>query len=101
MGAALFAHLAADSSWDVLRLSDVPERGAAFALLEEAKAHGMPVGTWASVCSPYVLLPGSYEELQARLPTKLKGPSLNAKDGQIAIEELQLVYSSLTLTPAS
>jgi phage tail-like protein len=40
-------------------------------------------------------------ELTDCLPTKLKGPSLNAKDGQIAIEELQLVYSSLTLTPAS
>jgi phage tail-like protein len=34
------------------------------------------------------------------LPTKLKGPSLNAKDGQVAIEELQLVYGTLTLAPA-
>jgi phage tail-like protein len=31
------------------------------------------------------------------LPTKLKAPSLNAKDGMVAIEELQLTYESLTL----
>jgi phage tail-like protein len=31
------------------------------------------------------------------LPTKLKGPPMNAKDGTIAIEELQLTYESLTL----
>jgi phage tail-like protein len=31
------------------------------------------------------------------LPTKLKGPALNAKDGMVAIEEFQLVYESLQL----
>ncbi|MDH4195127.1 MAG: phage tail protein [Nitrospirota bacterium] len=31
------------------------------------------------------------------LPTKLKAPPLNAKDGTVAIEELQLTYESLTL----
>jgi phage tail-like protein len=31
------------------------------------------------------------------LPVKLKAPTLNAKDGAVAIEELQLVYESLTL----
>ena len=31
------------------------------------------------------------------LPTKLKAPGLNAKDGMVAIEELQLTYESLTL----
>jgi phage tail-like protein len=33
------------------------------------------------------------------LPTKLKAPALNAKDGMVAIEELQLVYESLTVKP--
>jgi phage tail-like protein len=33
------------------------------------------------------------------MPTKLKAPALNAKDGIVAIEELQLVYESLTLKP--
>lgn len=31
------------------------------------------------------------------LPIKLKAPPLNAKDGMVAIEELQLAYESLTL----
>ena len=31
------------------------------------------------------------------LPTKIKAPALNAKDGMVAIEELQLTYESLTL----
>lgn len=31
------------------------------------------------------------------VPTKLKAPPLNAKDGMVAIEELQLSYESLTL----
>ncbi len=31
------------------------------------------------------------------LPTKLKAPALNAKDGMVAIEELQLAYESLQL----
>jgi len=33
------------------------------------------------------------------LPVKLKAPALNAKDGSVAIEELQLAYESLTLEP--
>lgn len=35
--------------------------------------------------------------LRRCLPTKLKAPLLNAKDGLVAIEELQLAYESLTL----
>ena len=31
------------------------------------------------------------------LPTKLKAPALNAKDGTVAIEELQLAYERLSL----
>jgi len=34
--------------------------------------------------------------LEGCLPIKLKVPSLSAKDGQIAIEEMQVVYESLT-----
>jgi phage tail-like protein len=41
------------------------------------------------------------EQLQFRvtgcLPVKLRAPALNAKDGLIAIEEMTLVYESLTL----
>jgi phage tail-like protein len=32
-------------------------------------------------------------------PLKLKGPPLNAKDGMVAIEELQVAYESLKLQP--
>ncbi len=35
------------------------------------------------------------------LPTKLKAPALNAREGQIAIEEMQVVYQSLTLRASS
>jgi phage tail-like protein len=31
------------------------------------------------------------------LPLKLKAPALNAKDGMVAVEELQLAYESLTM----
>jgi phage tail-like protein len=34
------------------------------------------------------------------LPIKLKAPSLNAKDGQVAIEEMQVTYGSFNVVPA-
>jgi phage tail-like protein len=34
------------------------------------------------------------------IPTKLKAPPLNAREGAVAIEELQLAYESLTLKKA-
>jgi len=33
------------------------------------------------------------------VPVKIKAPALNAKDGGIAIEELQLAYETLRLKP--
>ncbi len=35
------------------------------------------------------------------LPVKLKAPPLNAKDGMVAIEDLQVAYESLQLVPPS
>jgi phage tail-like protein len=35
-------------------------------------------------------------ELLGCLPLKLKAPPLNAKDGMVAVEELQIAYQSLT-----
>jgi phage tail-like protein len=52
-----------------------------------------------------VILAGDGKTERARfilkrcLPIKLKAPALNAKDGIVAIEELQLAYESLTLKP--
>jgi len=34
------------------------------------------------------------------LPIKLKAPALNAKDGLIAIEEVSILYESMTLVPS-
>ena len=33
------------------------------------------------------------------LPIKLKAPALNAKDGMVAIEEMQIAYESLSMKP--
>jgi phage tail-like protein len=33
------------------------------------------------------------------LPVKLKAPALNAKEGAVAVEELQLAYESLSIRP--
>jgi phage tail-like protein len=52
-----------------------------------------------------VILAPDGETEQARflltrcLPVKLKAPPLNAKEGGVAIEELQIAYESLTLKP--
>ena len=35
------------------------------------------------------------------LPIRVKAPQLNAKDGTVAIEELQVAYESMTVKPAS
>lgn len=50
---------------------------------------------WSSDGTPEVTF-----RLAECLPVRMRGPSLNAKDGQVAIEELQLVYSSLQVVPA-
>lgn len=43
------------------------------------------------------LLPTARFILSSCLPVKLKAPALNAKDGIIAIEELQVAYEQLSL----
>jgi CelD/BcsL family acetyltransferase involved in cellulose biosynthesis len=66
-GDRFFEHLAADKSWDMLQITDVPVGGNARHLYRAADAAGFPVGTWESQCSPYLELPPSYEELLAGL----------------------------------
>jgi phage tail-like protein len=39
--------------------------------------------------------------LSRAMPVKLKAPSLNAREGTIAVEEMQLVYETLALRDAS
>ena len=43
--------------------------------------------------------PRALFRLRRCVPVKLKAPALNAKDGVVAIEELGLLYESLTLQP--
>ena len=62
-GKSFFAHLAADKSWDVIKIADVPEGGNAWHLYRAAEEAGFPVGTWESQRSPYLPLPSSYDEL--------------------------------------
>jgi phage tail-like protein len=40
-------------------------------------------------------------DLTGCLPVKLKAPALNAKDGQIAVEEMQVAYETLTRSEAA
>jgi phage tail-like protein len=57
-------------------------------------AHGQ-VTLWDAGGTPQITF-----ALKDCLPTRMRGPSLNAKDGQVAIEEMQLVYALLDVRPA-
>lgn len=70
--AAFVDHLAADRSWDVVRITDVPEGGKAWQIFRAAQRAGLPVGAWESQRSPYLRLPSSYDELARGLSGKFK-----------------------------
>ena len=69
---ALLDHLDADETWDVLRLTDIPEGGRAWTLFHAAGAAGFPVGAWESQRSPYIALPRTFAELQRTLTSKFR-----------------------------
>jgi CelD/BcsL family acetyltransferase involved in cellulose biosynthesis len=54
---AFFETLAADDSWDVIRITDVPWGGNAWQIYEAAVHAGFPAGSWESQRSPYIPLP--------------------------------------------
>ena len=66
------AHLREDRSWDLLRLNDVPEQGAGWALHAAADRAGLATGSWESLQSPYFPLPDTSEAFQATLQSKFK-----------------------------
>ncbi|MGQ0504183.1 MAG: GNAT family N-acetyltransferase [Myxococcaceae bacterium] len=66
VSAAFFQHLEASRGWDVLKLVDVPEKGAAWSFSSRVS------GTWESLQSPYIPLPSSYDALTAALSSKFK-----------------------------
>jgi CelD/BcsL family acetyltransferase involved in cellulose biosynthesis len=84
-GRAFFGYLSADKSWDVLRIDDVPQGGNAWHLYEAATQAGSPVGTWPSLQSPYIALPGTYAEFQAQLSSKFRA---NLRRRRKKLEEL-------------
>jgi len=69
---AILRHLAADRGWDVVKITDVPEGGQAWALYRAAQESGFPVGAWEAQRSPYIALPATYEELARGLRSKFK-----------------------------
>lgn len=90
---ALFRHLAADPSWDVLKLTDVPEGGQAWQLYRVAQEAGFPVGAWESQRSPYIRLPASCDALRQGLRTKFKANLRRrrkrlAEQGEISVERV-------------
>ena len=89
----VFQHLVADQSWDVLKLTDIPEGGKAWRLYEAAQAAGFPVGAWESHRSPYIELPDSQEILMKSLSAKFRGNLRRrrkrlAENGEITVERL-------------
>lgn len=60
------------ADWDVLRLIDVPQGGAAEALIDEAASAGLTSGRWPSMNSPYIDLPPSWSELQRTLSSHFR-----------------------------
>ncbi|AEI66682.1 hypothetical protein LILAB_23935 [Corallococcus macrosporus] len=70
--AAFVTHLRSAGGWDVLRLTDVPDGGAAWRLHTVARESGLPVGEWESLRSPYVPLPATRDAFQKTLQSKFK-----------------------------
>lgn len=64
---AFLGVLSAQADWDVLRLIDVPQGGAAEALLDAAESAGLRSGRWASMNSPFMQLPESWSTLEQAL----------------------------------
>jgi CelD/BcsL family acetyltransferase involved in cellulose biosynthesis len=60
------------ADWKVLRLLDVPDEGSSWSLFTSAKEAGLPVGTWESQRSPYVLLPPAWAQMEERLHAKFR-----------------------------
>ncbi len=69
---AFLAHLAADRSWDLLRLRDVPQQGAASALVAAAERLGMPCGRSVTRSAPYLPLPEDMDTLTRGLSRNLR-----------------------------
>ena len=68
----LLPALLAQGDRDLIRLTDVPDGGRAYALLQKAQQAQLLHGTWVSLVSPYVPLPSSLDALQKSLDSKFR-----------------------------
>ncbi len=68
-----------------------------FSLLQQPGKAGVRANAQVVILAPDGETERVRFDLKRCLPIKLKAPSLNAKDGLIAIEEFQLAYESLEL----
>ncbi|MGZ3440652.1 MAG: GNAT family N-acetyltransferase, partial [Polyangia bacterium] len=92
---ALVAHLARARDWDAVELQVVlDDNAAAHKLLQAARSAGLPTGEWASMVSPYLMLPPTVAELDKQLGSKFRGnlrrraKKLEADVGPIALERV-------------
>jgi CelD/BcsL family acetyltransferase involved in cellulose biosynthesis len=67
---AFLPWLRATRGWRVLRLADVPARGAAWELYRAARASGLAGGVYCAQRSPYLALPDSMAALRASWTSK-------------------------------
>lgn len=92
---ALVFHLRRARDWDAVELQVVrDEHAGAHALVAAARDAGLPTGEWASMVSPYLVLPSSTAELDEQLGSKFRGnlrrraKKLAADVGPIALERV-------------
>ena len=62
-GRAFLDYLVQRPGWDLLRIIDVQEGGAAWQMYRVAEDLRLPTGAWEGERSPYLAFPSSYEEL--------------------------------------
>ncbi len=91
---ALITHLGQRGDWDAVELQSVPACAAAARLVAAARAARLPVGTWPSMTSPYLLLPSNAAELDSQLSNKFRGNlrrrarKLEADVGPLTLERI-------------
>lgn len=71
-----------------------------FAAVQRTDGHGLRASGEIAIQSAHAVPDARIDRvvfaLTGCLPVKLKAPSLNARDGQIAVEEMQVAYETLT-----
>jgi CelD/BcsL family acetyltransferase involved in cellulose biosynthesis len=67
---AFLPRLRDSPGWSVVRITDVPDGGAAWELYRAARDAGLPGGVYVSQLNPYLALPASVDELRAGWTSK-------------------------------